>query len=298
VKNQTTEGLNIPAFSVQVPISQPSSLETQLFTLSRKLMIQKFLTVGHALLSGRITTVPIANMSCQDVWLDKGTTLWTSQTYTDKIFQCNLEDSELIPSLTQEVTEAQKKIFELEKAINLELQDDDKAQLKEMLKNHIVCFASNPKDVGRCNVTEHTIQLTEGTQPIKRGPYRRAWKARTIMQTQVNDMLESSLIEISNSAWSFPVVLILKSDGTWRFCVDYRGLNEVTIRNVYPLPRISDILSKLQGAEYFFIMDLQSGYHQLPLRKEDREKQPLSLLMDFFNSKYFPLEWQMVPVRF
>ena len=69
-----------------------------------------------------------------------------------------------------------------------------------MLKNHIICFASNPKDVGRCNVTEHTIQLKEGTQPIKRGPYPSAWKARTIMQTQVNDMLESGLIEISNSA--------------------------------------------------------------------------------------------------
>ena len=166
-----------------------------------------------------------------------------------------------------------------------------------MLKNHIICFASNPKDVGRCNVTEHTIQLKEGTQPIKRGPYPSAWKARTIMQTQVNDMLESGLIEISNSAWSFPVVLILKSDGTWRFCVDYRGLNEVTIRNVYPLPRISDILSKLQGAEYFSIMDLQVtiNYHY---ERKIEKKQPLSLLMDFFISKYFPLEWQMVPVRF
>jgi hypothetical protein len=178
-------------------------------------MIQKSLTVGHALLSGRVTTVPIANMSCQDVWLDKGTTLGTSQSYTDKIFQCNLEDAGLLPSLTQEVTEAQQKFFdELEKAINSELQEDDKAQLKKMLKNHIICFASNPKDVGRCNVTEHTIQLKEGTQPIKRGPYPSAWKARTIMQTQVNDMLESGLIEISNRAWSFPVVLILKSDGT------------------------------------------------------------------------------------
>ena len=112
-----------------------------------------------------------------------------------------------------------------------------------MLRNHIVCFASNPKDK-----TEHTIQLKEGTQPIKRGPYPSAWKARTIMQTQVNEMLEFGLIEISNSAWSFPVVLILKSDDTWRFCVDYRRLNEVAIRNVYPLPRISDILSKFQGA--------------------------------------------------
>lgn len=85
-------------------------------------------------------------------------------------------------------------------------------------------------------------------------------------------MLDADIIEISHSAWSAPVVLILKPDGTWRFCVDYRGLNEVTVRNVYPLPRISDILSKLQGAEFFSIMDLQSGYHQLPLRKENREK--------------------------
>jgi hypothetical protein len=67
-------------------------------------LIQKSLTLGHAvLLSGRITTILIANMSCQDVWLDKGTTLGTSQTYTDKILQCNLEESELIPSLTEEI---------------------------------------------------------------------------------------------------------------------------------------------------------------------------------------------------
>ena len=64
----------------------------------------------------------------------------------------------------------------------------------------MVCFASNPKDVGRCMVTEHTIQLKEGAQPIQRGPYSSAWEARTIMQTQVNDMLEADLIEISNSA--------------------------------------------------------------------------------------------------
>jgi hypothetical protein len=60
----------------------------------------------------------------------------------------------------------------------------------------MVCFASNPKDVGRCMVTEHTIQLKEGAQPIQRGTYSSAWEARTIMQTQVNDMLEEDLIEI------------------------------------------------------------------------------------------------------
>jgi hypothetical protein len=58
------------------------------------------------------------------------------------------------------------------------------------------------------------------------------------------------------------VVLIKKKDGSWRFCVDYRALNDVTIKDVYPLPRFSDILSKLEGADYFSIIDLQSGYHQ------------------------------------
>ena len=71
------------------------------------------------------------------------------------------------------------------------------------------------------------------------------------MQTQVNDILETGLIEISNSAWSLAMVLIFKPKFTWLFCVEYRGLNEVTVQNVYPLPRISDILSKLQGAKFF-----------------------------------------------
>lgn len=85
-------------------------------------------------------------------------------------------------------------------------------------------------------------------------------------------MLELGIIEPLDSPWGAPVVLIKKKDGSWRFCVDYRALNDVTIKDVYPLPRIYDILSKLEGAEYFSITDLQSGYHRFPLRKEDREK--------------------------
>jgi hypothetical protein len=98
-------------------------------------------------------------------------------------------------------TEAQQQFFEeLEKSINAELKPDEKVQLQNLLKHHMVCFASGPKDVGRFTVTEHTIQLKDGAQPIQRGPYPSARKARTIMQTQVNDMLEADLIEISNSA--------------------------------------------------------------------------------------------------
>jgi hypothetical protein len=84
------------------------------------------------------------------------------------------------------------------------------------------------------------------------------------------------------------VVLILKPDDIWRFCVDYRGLNEVTVRNVYPLPRISDILSRLLGAEFFSIVDLQSGYHQLTLRVEDRQKAAFVTPDGLYHFKVLP----------
>lgn len=80
--------------------------------------------------------------------------------------------------------------------------------------------------------------------------------------------------------------------------VDYRGLNEVTVRDVYPLPRISDILSKLEGAEYFSIMDLQSGYHQLPLRKEDREKTAFITADGLYHFKVLPFGLSNGPSSF
>ena len=119
-------------------------------------------------------------MSCQDAWVDKGSTHGTSQNYTDQIFLCNLDDSttsELIPSLPETVTEAQPQFFEdLEKVINSEFQADDKVQFKNLLKHHMVYFASNSKIVGRCTVTEHTIQPKEGTKPINGDPTQASGK--------------------------------------------------------------------------------------------------------------------------
>ncbi len=298
-KIQTTDGVNIPAFSIRhVPIVSPSGTETQLFTPSRRLMLNKALTVGHALLPAQATTVPIANISDQEVWLDKGSTLGTTQNYNKQVISCDFDEALPLPDVPEKTDEAQLRFFEdLEQAINADLSEEDRMTLKDMLKHHMSCFASNSKEVGRCTVAER-IHLKEGAQPVQRGPYPSAWKARKIMQTQVGDMLDADIIEISHSAWSVPVVLILKPDGTWRFSVDYRGLNEVTVRNVYPLPRISDILSKLQGAEFFSIMDLQSGYHQLPLRKEDREKTAFVTPDRLYQFKVLPFGLANVPSTF
>ena len=133
------------------------------------------------------------------------------------------------------------------------------------------CFANDEDDLGTCQVAEHTIDIGDAV-PVHQRPYKSAWRERTIIQQQVDRMLKQGVIEPSESPWSSPVVLVKKKTGEWRFCVDYRKLNEVTVNDVYPLPRIEDTLSQLEGSRYFSLMDLQAGYHQIPVRPEDRPK--------------------------
>ena len=85
-------------------------------------------------------------------------------------------------------------------------------------------------------------------------------------------MLEQNLIEHSTSPYGAPVLLVKKPDKTWRFCVDYRALNAITIKNSHALPRIDDLLDSIQGAKFFSSMDLLQGFYQLPLQDSDKAK--------------------------
>ena len=86
------------------------------------------------------------------------------------------------------------------------------------------------------------------------------------------DMEEKDVIRPSSSPWASPIVLVKKRDGTHRFCVDYRKLNAVTRKDAYPIPRIDDTLDTLSGAAWFSTLDMVSGYWQVEVGEEDREK--------------------------
>ena len=88
----------------------------------------------------------------------------------------------------------------------------------------------------------------------------------------VTEMLEQGLIEPSTSPWASPIVLAKKKNGSWRFCVDYRKLNDVTRKDSYPLPRIDDTLDRLAGMQWFSTLDLKSGYWQVEMEPQDKEK--------------------------
>jgi len=81
------------------------------------------------------------------------------------------------------------------------------------------------------------------------------------LKTQLHELLDKGFICPSHSPWGAPVLFVKKADGSLRLCIDYRGLNQVTIKNKYPLPRIDDLFDQLAGAQIFSKIDLRSGYH-------------------------------------
>ncbi|WVZ53244.1 hypothetical protein U9M48_004215 [Paspalum notatum var. saurae] len=119
---------------------------------------------------------------------------------------------------------------------------------------------------------EFSIELVPGTAPIYKKAYRIAGVELLEVKKQIDELLEKGFIRKSTSPWASPVLLTEKKDGTLRMCVDYRGLNAVTVKNKYPLPRIENLFDQLKGACVFSKIDLQSGYHQLRIRPSDIPK--------------------------
>jgi hypothetical protein len=109
------------------------------------------------------------------------------------------------------------------------------------------------------------IELIPDTSPIYKSPYRMATPELVELKEHIKELLEKGFVRPSSSPWGAPVIFVPKKNGTQRLCVDYHTLNEVTINNKYPLPRIDDLLDQLHGACMFSKIDLQSGNYQLKI---------------------------------
>jgi hypothetical protein len=112
---------------------------------------------------------------------------------------------------------------------------------------------------------EFVIVMKPGTTPIYKTPYRMTTPELAELKEHIMELLEKGFICSCSSSWGAPVISVLKKDGTQRLCMDYRALNEVTIKNKYPLPKIDDMFDQLRGQCVFSKIDLRSGYHLLKI---------------------------------
>ena len=164
----------------------------------------------------------------------------------------------------------------------------EKARVGQLLHKHQAVFSKEKYDLGKTSVVKHAVPLVPGARPLKQRPYRHGPVQEAEIEKQVKELQQNDLIKEGHGAWSSPVVLAQKKDGSWRFCVDYRKLNEVTHKDAYPLPRIDDSLDALGGSQLFSTLDLTSGYWQVELDKSARERAA-------FVTRSGLWEWQVLP---
>ncbi|GBN71320.1 Transposon Ty3-I Gag-Pol polyprotein [Araneus ventricosus] len=145
--------------------------------------------------------------------------------------------------------------------------EEQRTAVRKLLNEFQNLFSTCDADVGHCNMTQHRIN-TE----IKQYPRRLPLAMKEEAEHLVKETVDNGINEESSGPWASPIVLVKKKDGSTRFCVDYRRLNEITKKNSYPLPRIDDTHDILNGSQWFTTLDLKSGYWQVEVLPEDREK--------------------------
>ena len=136
---------------------------------------------------------------------------------------------------------------------------EQRAELSALLQRFSAVFSLSGRNTGRCTLVKHHIR-TGNHPPVKQRAYRASPEKRVEIERQVAGLLADGLVEESCSPWASPVVLVKKKGGEWRFCIDYRRLNAVTIKDSHPLPRVDDSLDALAGSCWFSTLDFSNGY--------------------------------------
>jgi hypothetical protein len=164
------------------------------------------------------------------------------------------------------------------------------SETRSLLAEYADCFPPDlPKRLPPSRDVDHRIEVVPGSVPPSMAMYRMSPTELDELKRQIDDLESKHVLRPSKSPFGAPVLLTKKKDGTWRFCVDYRALNAITIKNKYPLPRVDELFDRLHGARYFSKLDLRSGYWQIRVREEDVPKTA-------FRSRYGSYEWLVLPM--
>ena len=173
----------------------------------------------------------------------------------------------------------------------------DKDRLRRLLLDHQEAFALEDGERGETDLVQMTIETGDAVprrQPVRRMPFA----VRLEVARQLDEMQSRGVIQPSSSPWASPVVLVRKKDGSLRFCIDYRHLNLVTKPDVFPLPRMDDLLDQLGQSKFFSTLDLASGYWQVKVHPDAREKTAFITHQGLYEFNVMPFGLRNAPAVF
>ena len=161
------------------------------------------------------------------------------------------------------------------------------SQLESLITDYKDVFATNPSKPKRTDLLEHKI-VTHDALPVNHKPRRIPVAWEKDVDEQVSEMLNNDIIRPSYSPWNAPVILVKKKDNTTRFVCDFRGVNDVTKKDTYPLPHIKDVIDKMAGSKYWSTLDAASAYWSIPLSEADKEKTAFAVPRGKFEFNVMP----------
>ena len=201
---------------------------------------------------------------------------------------------------SEESSNWERREAELSQVLNIGedgLTPEEVARVRSCILQARDVFALTKGELGEVDEILHHIE-TGDSPPVRQPPRRVPFARRPEISRMVNEMLHTQVIQESKSPWASPVVLVQKKDGSLHFCMDYRRLNAVTRKDVYPLPRIDDLLDQLSGKRVFSTLDAHSGYWQIRMHETSREKTAFVTMNGLYEFRVMPFGLCNAPATF
>ena len=232
--------------------------------------------------------VQVQNHSVQPCWLNPGVVLGELQPMGEitTTARCNHQSATPAPDTSSPIDLSSRP-----------LDSDRMEKAYHLLGKCSQAFAQNNLDLGGTKAVRHPIRMFDhipSKQPHRRIPPAQYDEVRKHLQ----DMLDCGAIRESHSPYASPIVLVRKKDSSLRLCIDYRKINEKTIKDSYALPRIEETLDALHGAKWFSSLDLQSGYWQVEIEEADKQKTAFTTPMGFYECNRLPFGLTNAPATF
>ena len=289
-----TETLSVPAGHIKViPAHIPSWKRPPIQLCALFEPKEKFVTENisapNILFNLSEETIPIAidNKTDNEITIYKDTTLG----FSEIVPQAVINSITNIPSSSKLVPMKPNKydLVNVKKSADKTVPRRYQTQFASLIDEYSDVFSKSEWDLGRCDITEHKIEIEPGSRPVKIPSRRMPLHYKEDLQKKIDVFLEKDLITPCHSPYSAPAMLVPKKNGKLRLVIDYRQLNKQTIKSCWPIPSIEEIFDTLEGSAYFTSIDMSAGFHQVPLEKKSQD-------YTAFSTPFGSYKWLVMPM--